>query len=81
MSDILIRDVPDDVTLGIDALADRAGISRAEYVRRALKREAVLASGQVTTLDDLRRLSQLTADMRESDFEARSWGHGERVAD
>ena len=39
MPDILIRDVPDDVVAAIDAKAQRAGLSRTEYLRRALSRE------------------------------------------
>ena len=38
MPDILIRDVPDDVVAAIDAKAQRAGLSRTEYLRRALSR-------------------------------------------
>ena len=39
MPDILIRDVPDDVVAAIDAKAQRAGLSRTEYLRRTLSRE------------------------------------------
>ena len=39
MSDILIRDVPDDVLAAIDAKAHSAGLSRTEYLRRTLARE------------------------------------------
>lgn len=36
MPDILIRDIPDDALARLDAAARRAGLSRAEYVRRLL---------------------------------------------
>jgi hypothetical protein len=39
MPDILIRGVPDDVVAAIDAKAQRAGLSRTEYLRRTLSRE------------------------------------------
>ena len=39
MTDVLIRDVPDDVIAAIDANAYRSGISRSEYLLRILARE------------------------------------------
>jgi Ribbon-helix-helix protein, copG family len=35
-TDVLIRDVPDDVIAALDAHAGRLGLSRSEYVRRRL---------------------------------------------
>lgn len=40
MPDILIRGVPEDVVHAIDAKAHRAGLSRTEYLRRTLTRNA-----------------------------------------
>ncbi len=39
MTDIVIRDVPEDVIAAIDIKARRLGLSRIDYVRRALARE------------------------------------------
>jgi Ribbon-helix-helix protein, copG family len=36
MTDVLIRDVSDDVIAALDAHAGRLGLSRSEYVRRRL---------------------------------------------
>jgi len=36
MTDILIRDVPDDVVAALETHARRLGLSRSEYVRRRL---------------------------------------------
>jgi hypothetical protein len=60
MTDILIRDVPDDAVARIDASAERAGLSRAEYLRRLL----VSQRGPVdaVTSGDWRRLSEIFAD-------------------
>jgi hypothetical protein len=33
MTDMLIRDIPDEVIAGLDAHAGRLGLSRSEYVR------------------------------------------------
>lgn len=40
MSDVLIEDVSDDVLAALDALADRLGLSRNEYLRRRLAQDA-----------------------------------------
>jgi len=40
MANILIRDVPDKVLAAIDAKAKRVGLSRTEYLRRALEARA-----------------------------------------
>jgi hypothetical protein len=40
MTDMLIRDIPDEVIAGLDAHAGRLGLSRSEYVRRRLAQDA-----------------------------------------
>ena len=49
MTDILIRDVPDEVLAAIDAKAKRVGLSRTQYLRRALERESTQANGPATS--------------------------------
>lgn len=71
MPDILIRDVPDDVVAAIDAKAQRAGLSRAEYLRRALSRERG-DSGHVT-VDDLTQFAQTFADLDDPEVMGRAW--------
>ena len=72
MSDILIRDVSDEVVAMIDARAKRVGLSRAEYLRRALEREGRGDAGPVT-LDDLSRLATLAADLNDPDVMSDAW--------
>ena len=48
MTDILIRDVPDEVLAAIDTKAKRVGLSRTEYLRRALERERVVDANPVS---------------------------------
>ena len=72
MSDILIRDVPDDVIQAIDAKAKRLGISRSAYLRRALAREVSLSTSPVT-VEDLRRFAQLAADLDDPDVMDGAW--------
>jgi plasmid stability protein len=40
MADLLIRDVPDEVAAALSAHAARHGMSRSDYIRRLLAREA-----------------------------------------
>ena len=40
VTDVLIRDVPDDVIAAVDAHTGRLGLSRSEYVRRRLAQDA-----------------------------------------
>jgi hypothetical protein len=72
MPDILIRDVPDEVLAAIDAKAQRAGLSRTEYLRRALSRERSENSGDVT-LEDLVRFAQTFADLDDAEVIRQAW--------
>lgn len=72
MTDLLIRDVPDDVAAAIAAQAKRLGLSRTEYLRRQLARVATMAEGQVT-VESRRRFSETFADLEDPDVMRRAW--------
>jgi len=72
MTDILIRDVPDKVLAAIDAKAKRVGLSRTEYLRRALERESVVDTGPVS-LDHLRQVAVLTEDLDDPAVMSGAW--------
>lgn len=72
MSDILIRNVPDDVIAAIDRQATRLGLSRAAYLRRTLARERHRSEEPVTS-SSLERLATLTADLDDPDVMADAW--------
>ncbi len=72
MSDILIRDVPDDVLAAIDAKAQRAGLSRTEYLRRTLARERSDDTADVT-VEDLATFADTFADLGVVDVMNRAW--------
>ena len=72
MSNILIRDVPDDVLAAIDAKAHRAGLSRTEYLRRTLARERSDVHVDVTT-DDLARFADTFADLADDAVMDGAW--------
>jgi hypothetical protein len=72
MTDILIRDVPDDVIAAIDAKAKRLGLSRTAYLRRALEHERVQCPGPVT-VEHLARLGSLAADLDDPTVMSDAW--------
>jgi hypothetical protein len=72
MTDMLIRDVPDDVVAAIDAHAGRLGLSRSEYVRRRLAQDAATAQSPVST-GDLERFARDFGDLADPDVMSQAW--------
>ena len=72
MTDMLIRDVPDDVIAALDAHAGRLGLSRSEYVRRRLAQDAAL-SGSHVSVQDLARFADIFGDLADPDVMSRDW--------
>jgi hypothetical protein len=60
------------VLAAIDARAKRVGLSRTEYLRRTLERERVGAAGPVT-VEQLKRVATLAADLDDADVMSRAW--------
>ncbi len=73
MTDLLIRDVPDDVVAAIDADAGRQGLSRSEYLRRTLAQAAAHVPGSIATVEDLSRFSRTFADLADDDLMRGAW--------
>ena len=72
MTDVLIRDVPDDVLAAVDARAARLGLSRSEYVRRRLAQDAAAPEAAVTAAD-LARFSEMFSDLTDPQVMDRAW--------
>jgi hypothetical protein len=72
MTDVLIRDVPDDVIAAVDANAGRLGLSRSEYVRRRLAQDAAMPGCRVSA-DDLTKFSETFGDLADPDVMSRAW--------
>jgi plasmid stability protein len=72
MTDMLIRDVPDDVVAAVDSRASRLGLSRSEYVRRRLAQDAASADTAVTT-QDLARFAEVFSDLDDPDVMSQAW--------
>jgi len=72
MTDVLIRDIPDEVLAGVDAHAARLGVSRSEYIRRRLAADAATRTGSVT-VEDLRRVGAQLADLADRSVMDSAW--------
>jgi Ribbon-helix-helix protein, copG family len=71
MTDMLIRDVPDEVIAALDAHAGRLGLSRSEYVRRRLAQDATLDSP--VTVQDLEQFADSFGDLADPDVMSQAW--------
>jgi plasmid stability protein len=72
MTDMLIRDVPDDVIAALEAHARRLGLSRTEYVRRRLAQDAAVSESSVST-GDLARFAATFSDLADPDVMTQAW--------
>jgi predicted transcriptional regulator len=72
MSDVLIRDIPDDVLAALDQLAARLGLSRTEYIRRRLAQDARAARTTVSP-EDWRRFADRYGDLADPAVMHTAW--------
>jgi plasmid stability protein len=72
MTDVLIRDVPDDIIAALDAHAARLGLSRSEYVRRRLAQDAATV-GSPVSVEDLARFADTFGDLADQDVMSQAW--------
>lgn len=72
MPDVLIRNFPADDLELLDKQARRVGLSRTEYLRRQLHREARRTESGVT-VGDLEAFSGLLPDLADSDVMREAW--------
>lgn len=72
MPDVLIRNFPAEDLTRLDEQAARLGISRSEYLRRHLHREARRTVGPVTPAD-LRAVADLLPDLADETIMSDAW--------
>jgi Ribbon-helix-helix protein, copG family len=72
MTDMLIRDVPDDVIAALDEHAGRLGLSRSEYVRRRLAQDAA-TPGAPVSVQNLARFAEVFGDMADPEVMSQAW--------
>ena len=70
MSDVLIRDIPDEVLAALDAKAARLGVSRTEYIRRRLAQDA---AGVPVSVEHLREFAAGFADLADPSVMGGAW--------
>lgn len=72
MPDLLIRNVPAEDLDRLGEQARRVGLSRTEYLKRHLHREAMRLESRVTAAD-LSALADLGLDLGDEDVMADAW--------
>jgi Ribbon-helix-helix protein, copG family len=72
MTDMLIRDIPDEVVAALDSHAGRLGLSRSEYVRRRLAQDAAAYETEVT-VQDLAQFADTFGDLADPDVMGQAW--------
>ena len=72
MTDVLVRDVPDDVVAAVDARAARLGLSRSEYLRRRLAQE-LASTAESVTVEHLDAFAQTFADLADPNVMKGAW--------
>jgi plasmid stability protein len=72
VTDVLVRDVPEDVVAALDARASRLGLSRSEYLRRRLAQEAV-TDLQPVTVEHLAAFAETFTDLGDAEVMKGAW--------
>lgn len=72
MPNLLIRDVPQEDLELLDEQARRAGLSRADFLRRQLQQQARRCSAPVA-VEDLEVMTQLLQDLGDDEVMADAW--------
>lgn len=74
MTDVLIRNVPEDDLRRIDEKAAKAGLSRNDYLRRRIAQDAAHAvPSEPLRLEDLNRFGVLAADLLDEEAMRAAW--------
>ena len=72
MADVLVRGIPDALLARLDSHAKALGLSRAEYIRRTLERDAQASSVEVTLADYL-AFAATFEDLKNDDVMEQAW--------
>lgn len=72
LTDVLVRDVPEDVVAALDARASRLGLSRSEYLRRRLAQEAAIGA-QPVTVQHLAAFANTFTDLADAELMKGAW--------
>jgi len=73
MTDVLVRNVPDEVITALDARAASLGLSRSDYLRRRLAQEAAMGTTQPVTAAHLAAFAETFADLGDPEIMKGAW--------
>ncbi|MBO9523082.1 MAG: antitoxin [Nocardioidaceae bacterium] len=74
MTDVLIRNVPDDDLRRIDEKASKLGLSRNDYLRRQIAEDARRSTPErALTMEDFARFADLAADLKDEQVMRDAW--------
>lgn len=74
MTDVLIRNVPEEHLRRIDEKASRLGLSRNDYLRRQIADDARReAPGAPLSVDDFAEFADLAADLKDESVMRDAW--------
>jgi hypothetical protein len=71
VTDILVRDVPDDVIAAIESRAAALGLSRSEFLRRRLAQEVV--DTDPVTVEDFAVFTETFGDLADPEVMGGAW--------
>jgi len=72
VTDILIRNIPEDTLNRIDTMARKQKLSRSEYLRRYLDHIAGVETLSAS-MDDLRRAASAASDLLDPQIKEQTW--------
>ena len=73
MPDILVREVPAEVLRALDLQAKNLGLSRADYLRRTLARQAATTQEGALSIKDLQQFAQQHEDLADESIMLQAW--------
>jgi hypothetical protein len=74
MTDVLIRNVPEDDLRRIDEKAAKLGLSRTDYLRRQIAEDARRTTpDRALTMDDFAQFADLAADLKDENLMRDAW--------
>ena len=74
MTDLLIRDVPEQDVRALNRLAARLGLSRNDYLKRQIAQEVSRAEPvRRLTVDDLRRHAEVFSGLEDEELMRQAW--------
>jgi hypothetical protein len=72
VTDVLIRNVPEEDLARVDRIAERLGVSRSDYLKQVIAGQRDVP-GRKVTLADLERFAEVAADLNDPEVMRGAW--------